>query len=60
VSRLDAQAPHEVILVLDAGIGQNAISQAKEFDAAIGVTGYVITKLDGYFGNVNIKETTYV
>jgi len=47
VSRLDAAAPHEVILVLDAGIGQNAISQAKEFDAAVGVTGYVITKLDG-------------
>lgn len=47
VSRLDASAPHEVILVLDAGIGQNAISQAKEFDAAVGVTGYVITKLDG-------------
>lgn len=47
VSRLDANAPHEVILVLDAGIGQNAISQAKEFDAAVGVTGYVITKLDG-------------
>lgn len=47
VSRLDAQAPHEVILVLDAGIGQNAISQAKEFDAAVGITGYVITKLDG-------------
>ena len=47
VSRLDPSAPHEVILVLDAGIGQNAISQAKEFDAAVGVTGYVITKLDG-------------
>jgi len=47
VSRLDASAPHEVILVLDAGIGQNAISQAKEFDAAVNVTGYVITKLDG-------------
>lgn len=47
VSRFEASAPQEVILVLDAGIGQNAISQAKEFDAAVGVTGYVITKLDG-------------
>lgn len=47
VSRFEASAPQEVILVLDAGIGQNAISQAREFDAAVGVTGYVITKLDG-------------
>ncbi len=47
VQRLDEHAPQEVILVLDAGIGQNAISQAREFDAAVGVTGYVITKLDG-------------
>ncbi len=47
VTRLDDAAPHEIILVLDAGIGQNALSQAKEFDAAVGVTGYVITKLDG-------------
>ncbi len=47
VQRFDAAAPQEVILVLDAGIGQNAISQAREFDAAVGVTGYVITKLDG-------------
>jgi len=47
VSRLDEDAPHEVILVLDAGVGQNAISQVREFDAAVGVTGLVITKLDG-------------
>ena len=47
VSRFESSAPQEVILVLDAGIGQNAISQAREFDAAVGVTGYVITKLDG-------------
>ncbi|MFK7912408.1 MAG: signal recognition particle-docking protein FtsY [Pseudomonadales bacterium] len=47
VSRFEPTAPQEVILVLDAGIGQNAISQAREFDAAVGVTGYVITKLDG-------------
>lgn len=47
MSRIDAAAPHEVLLVLDAGIGQNALSQVREFDAAVGVTGLVITKLDG-------------
>lgn len=47
VSRLDESAPHEVVLVLDATIGQNALSQVREFDAAVGVTGLVITKLDG-------------
>ena len=47
VSRLDEQAPHEVLLVLDAGVGQNALSQVREFDAAVGLTGLVITKLDG-------------
>ncbi|MCX6137473.1 MAG: signal recognition particle-docking protein FtsY [Ignavibacteriales bacterium] len=40
-------APHEVLLVLDASTGQNAIQQARQFDAAIGLTGLVITKLDG-------------
>jgi fused signal recognition particle receptor len=47
VGRLNERAPHEVLLVLDAGIGQNALSQVREFDAAVGVTGLVITKLDG-------------
>jgi fused signal recognition particle receptor len=47
VQRLNAQAPHEVLLVLDAGIGQNALSQVREFDAAVGVTGLIVTKLDG-------------
>ena len=47
VERLDAAAPHEVLLVLDAGSGQNALGQVAEFDAAVGVTGFVITKLDG-------------
>lgn len=47
VNRLDPEAPHEVLLVLDAGVGQNALSQVREFDAAVGVTGLVITKLDG-------------
>ena len=40
-------APHEVLLVLDANTGQNAVSQVKVFDDAIGVTGIVLTKLDG-------------
>lgn len=47
VNRLDEDAPHEVLLVLDGGVGQNALSQVREFDAAVGVTGLVITKLDG-------------
>ncbi|HLR17445.1 MAG TPA: signal recognition particle-docking protein FtsY [Alcanivoracaceae bacterium] len=41
------EAPHEVLLVLDAGTGQNAINQALEFREAVGVTGLVLTKLDG-------------
>jgi fused signal recognition particle receptor len=40
-------APHEVLLVLDASTGQNAIQQARQFDAAVGLTGLVVTKLDG-------------
>ncbi len=47
VSRLDDEAPHEVLLVLDAGVGQNALGQVEEFDAAIMLSGLVITKLDG-------------
>lgn len=42
-----AGAPHEVLLVLDANTGQNALAQVKAFDAAIGLTGLVLTKLDG-------------
>ena len=47
IQKVDATAPHEVLLVLDATIGQNAITQVKAFDKAIGVTGLVVTKLDG-------------
>jgi len=47
MARLDPEAPHEVLLVLDAGTGQNAISQARLFNEAVGLTGLVITKLDG-------------
>jgi fused signal recognition particle receptor len=47
LKRLDPEAPHEVLLVLDASLGQNALRQAEQFNAAIGVSGIVITKLDG-------------
>jgi fused signal recognition particle receptor len=47
LSRLDPSAPHEVLLVLDGTIGQNAVAQAEEFNKGLGVTGLVITKLDG-------------
>lgn len=47
MGRLDETAPHEVLLVLDAGTGQNAISQAKLFNEAVGLTGIALTKLDG-------------
>lgn len=47
LARLDADAPHEIMLVLDATLGQNAILQAEKFNAALGVTGITVTKLDG-------------
>lgn len=47
ITKAEATAPHEVLLVLDGTIGQNAIGQVKAFDKAIGVSGLVITKLDG-------------
>ncbi|MHB8455557.1 MAG: signal recognition particle-docking protein FtsY [Acidiferrobacterales bacterium] len=47
ITRFDAQAPHEVLLVLDAGIGQNALAQVSHFNEAVGVTGLCLTKLDG-------------
>ena len=47
MGKLDESAPHEVMLVLDAGTGQNALSQAKLFNEAVGVTGISLTKLDG-------------
>ncbi|PIE83676.1 MAG: signal recognition particle-docking protein FtsY [Candidatus Contendobacter odensis] len=45
--KLDATAPHEVLLVVDASTGQNALNQAVQFHEAVGVTGLVLTKLDG-------------
>jgi fused signal recognition particle receptor len=47
IERIHPQAPHEVLLVLDAGIGQNALAQRDHFQAAVGVTGLILTKLDG-------------
>ena len=47
IGKLDAEAPHEVLLVLDAGTGQNAISQAKQFNQTVQLTGLALTKLDG-------------
>lgn len=47
IGKMDAAAPHETLLVLDAGTGQNAINQAKQFHESIGVTGIALTKLDG-------------
>jgi len=47
MGKLDASAPHEVMLVLDAGTGQNAINQAEQFNQAVTVTGLTLTKLDG-------------
>lgn len=47
LGRLDPAAPHEVLLVLDGGSGQNALLQARRFNEAIGLTGVAITKLDG-------------
>ncbi len=45
--KADEGAPQETLLVLDAGLGQNALSQARQFDEAIGVSGLIVTKLDG-------------
>jgi fused signal recognition particle receptor len=47
LGKLDASAPHEVMLVVDAGTGQNALNQARQFHEVIGLTGITLTKLDG-------------
>ncbi|MBX8491821.1 signal recognition particle-docking protein FtsY [Pseudomonas cichorii] len=47
IGKLDTEAPHEVLLVLDAGTGQNAINQAKQFNQTVSLTGLALTKLDG-------------
>lgn len=47
LAKIDPTAPHEVLIVLDATLGQNALNQVKQFNDAIGVTGIALTKLDG-------------
>ena len=47
MKKIDPEAPHEVMLVLDAGTGQNALNQATQFQKSVGVTGLTLTKLDG-------------
>ena len=47
ITKADASAPHEVLLVVDGNTGQNALSQVKSFDDALGLTGLIVTKLDG-------------
>ena len=47
VNKADASAPHEVLLVIDGNTGQNAVTQVKAFDAVLGLTGLIVTKLDG-------------
>lgn len=47
LQKADPQAPHEVLLVIDGNTGQNALTQVQAFDAALGLTGLIVTKLDG-------------
>lgn len=47
MQKLDESAPHEIMLIVDASIGQNALIQARQFNEALGVTGITVTKLDG-------------
>ena len=47
IQKADATAPHEVLLVIDGNTGQNAVAQVKSFDDALGLTGLIVTKLDG-------------
>ena len=47
ITKLDAEAPHETLLIMDAGFGQNALQQAEQFHKALGLSGLAVTKLDG-------------
>ena len=47
IQKIDGTAPHEIMLIVDASIGQNALVQAKQFNEALGLTGITVTKLDG-------------
>src|SRR5215468_2032815 len=56
VKKVDPAAPHSVLLVLDATTGQNAHAQAEIFRQMVGVTGIVMTKLDGKIGRASCRE----
>jgi fused signal recognition particle receptor len=47
IAKVDPTAPHEIMLVVDAGTGQNALNQALQFHSAVGLSGITLTKLDG-------------
>ncbi len=47
LAKIDASAPHETLIVMDAGFGQNALHQVQQFHDCIGLTGLAVTKLDG-------------
>jgi fused signal recognition particle receptor len=47
LTKIDPTAPHEILIILDATLGQNALNQVKQFNQAVGVTGIALTKLDG-------------
>jgi fused signal recognition particle receptor len=47
IQKIDAEAPHEIMLVIDAGTGQNAVNQVQQFNETMGLTGLTLTKLDG-------------
>ena len=47
LGKIDADAPHETLIVMDAGFGQNALNQVQQFHNSIGLTGLAVTKLDG-------------
>ncbi|MET0384290.1 MAG: signal recognition particle-docking protein FtsY, partial [Burkholderiaceae bacterium] len=47
ITKAEPSAPHEVLLVIDGNTGQNALEQVKAFDAALDLTGLIVTKLDG-------------
>ena len=47
MGKIDSSAPHETLLVIDGGFGQNALQQAQQFHEMLGLTGLAVTKLDG-------------
>ena len=58
MAKLDADAPHETLLIMDAGFGQNALQQAQQFNDSLGLTGLAVTKLDVLGGLEALKICT--